>query len=549
LKVDGIFKNMKPSTTEIQVKDLDHYGIIAGIIDEIGLVEKINELVGTHERQKITPGLAVKAMIINGLGMFSAPLYLFEKFFEGKATEHLLGEGVLPEQLNDDCLGRVLDKLSAQGLTEIFVTVALAAAKKMGVRSNSLHLDSSSFHVDGKYTQADEIEETETAAITITHGYSRDHRPDLKQFIIDLMCTGDGDVPLYLRVADGNESDRAIFAQLIREFNQEWDIDALFVADAALYSTENLEQMKSLRWLSRVPATIKQTQELLTLDSGIFQDSEIQGYRLAEIGSYYGKIKQRWLSVESEARKLSDLKQLEKRLSKHIASAQSSLRQLSQQQFACEADALKAAYRFEAQLAFYRLDSLQIVQESSYGKAGRPGKSQSPTKIYYQIKASLILHQAAVDVEQRKAGRFILATNILDSEVLSNSAVLREYKAQQSTERGFRFLKDPLFFTSSVFLKSPHRVAALAMVMGLCLLVYNLGQRSLRLALNAANQTIPNQLGKPISTPTLRWVFQCFMSVHLITFAGIKQITNLTSERNHLLKFLSSSCRQYYLLS
>ena len=59
------------------------------------------------------------------------------------------------------------------------------------------------------------------------------------------------------------------------------------------------------------------------LDSGIFQDSEIQGYRIAEMGSYYGKIKQRWLIVESEPRKLSDLKQLEKRLSKHLASARS----------------------------------------------------------------------------------------------------------------------------------------------------------------------------------------------------------------------------------
>ena len=74
MKVDGILKSMKPSTAEIQVKDLDHYGIIAGIIDEIGLVEKINELVGTHYRQKVTPGVAVKAMIINGLGMFSPPL-------------------------------------------------------------------------------------------------------------------------------------------------------------------------------------------------------------------------------------------------------------------------------------------------------------------------------------------------------------------------------------------------------------------------------------------------------------------------------------------
>ena len=148
---------------------------------------------------------------------------------------------------------------------------------------------------------------------------------------------------------------------------------------------------------------------------------------------------------------------------------------MSQRQFACEADALKAANRFEAQLIFHRLDGLKVLSESSYAKAGRPRKSQSPTTTNYRIKADLILDQAAADVEQSKSGKFILATNVLDSAVLSNSAVLREYKAQQSTERGFRFLKDPLFFTSSVFLKSPRRVAALAMVMGLCLLVYNLG--------------------------------------------------------------------------
>ncbi|GAB4545777.1 MAG: hypothetical protein Tsb0014_40120 [Pleurocapsa sp.] len=266
----------------------------------------------------------------------------------------------------------------------------------MGVSIDNLHLDSSSFHVDGEYGDW-ETEEMETAVIAITHGYSRDHRPDLKQFIVDLMCTGDGDVPLYLRVADGNELDRAVFAQLIREFNQQWDIDALFVADAALYSQENLEQMRSLRWLSRVPATIKQAQELLTLNSQMFQDSQIQGYRIAEIGSYYDKIEQRWLIVESEARRLSDFKQLEKRLNKHLASAQSQLKQLSGHQFFCEADALKAATRFEAKLVFHQLDNLQIIQKSSHSQAGRPRKSQSPTETYYRINADLILDQAAVN--------------------------------------------------------------------------------------------------------------------------------------------------------
>ncbi len=141
-----------------------------------------------------------------------------------------------------------------------------------------------------------------------------------------------------------------------------------------------------------------------------------------------------------------------------------------------------------------------------------------------------------------------MATNVLDTNQLSNDDVLREYKAQQSTERGFRFLKDPLFFTNSVFLNSTERVAALAMIMGLCLLVYSLGQRALRQALERAKQTIDNQLGKPTTTPTLRWVFQCFMSIHLVTIAQIKQIANLTEEPCWILQFFGAPCRKYYLL-
>ena len=87
---------------EIIVQDIDQCGIIAGICDEMGLVEQIDRLLGTHNQEIISAGTAVKAMILNGLGFFSAPLYLFEKFFVGKATEHLLGEGIRPEHLNDD---------------------------------------------------------------------------------------------------------------------------------------------------------------------------------------------------------------------------------------------------------------------------------------------------------------------------------------------------------------------------------------------------------------------------------------------------------------
>ncbi|CDN14998.1 hypothetical protein RintRC_5320 [Richelia intracellularis] len=125
-------------------------------------------------------------MIINGLSLLSAPLYLFEKFFVGKITEHLLGERISAEHLNSDRLGRVLDKLYGAGLTQVFVTLALAAGSKFGVKKDSLHLDSSSFHLHGEYPVTVSDASGEATAIKITYGYSRQHRPDLKQFLVYL---------------------------------------------------------------------------------------------------------------------------------------------------------------------------------------------------------------------------------------------------------------------------------------------------------------------------------------------------------------------------
>jgi transposase len=214
------------SNLEIQVENLDHLGLVAGMIDEIGIVEQINQLVGEQAGEIVSPGHAVKAMILNGLGLVSSPLYLFSKFFEGKATEHLIGVGIKPEHLNDDRLGRVLDKLYLTGLEQIFTSIALEAAKKFSISTETIHLDSSSFHVHGEYESAmpqvtlltsknnpDDLTEklinevVVPQPISITYGYSRDHRPDLKQFILDLICSGDNDVPLFLRVADGDEAD------------------------------------------------------------------------------------------------------------------------------------------------------------------------------------------------------------------------------------------------------------------------------------------------------------------------------------------------------
>lgn len=553
---------------EITVEDLDHLGLVAGLVDEIGIVEKINQLVGEQPGEIVSPGQAVKAMIINGLGLVSAPLYLFSKFFEGKATRHLIGEGIEPEHLNDDRLGRVLDKLYLVGVSQIFAIIALAAAEKFEVELQTAHLDSSSFHLHGDYefdSSSVAVKEKELAdesnnsiisnrinptPITITYGYSRDHRPDLKQFILDLVCSGDGDVPVFLRVASGNESDSAVFAAIIQEFKQQLNLDSLMVADSALYTAPNLQLLRNCRWLSRVPLSLKQAQQLVSqLESTEFTDSSASGYRWSEHRINYGGVAQRWLVVESESRRKSDLDKLENNIKKSFAKSPKKLRELSSVPFACEADAIAATQRLSKQLKYHNLNQITPikVRKKPESDAANNTKNDEGNSIF-KVKAQLELDQSVVTKETKASGRFILATNIMDTEQLTPDEMIIKYKEQQATERGFGFLKDPMFFTDSVFLKSPERIEALALVMGLCLLVYTLGQRFLRQSLQLTNSTVKNQLGKATNQPTLRWIFQCFQSIHALGIKGSQQIFNLTAERVRILKFFPFRCQSYYLL-
>jgi transposase len=554
---------MKESKEAMQILNIDHLGIVAGIIDEMELVEEVNKIVGIKTRENLTSGQVVKAMILNGLGFLSAPLYLFGEFFVGKPTEHLIGEGVLPSHLNDDKLGRELDKYHQIGTTKIFTAVAIKAAHKFQVEMDSIHLDATSMSVEGEYKkEIEEIDETkqetgenkleiepEMKAIEIVHGYSRDKRPDLKQFIIDMIVTGDGDIPLYLKVDSGNVDDKSVFVERLKEFKKQWTFEGICVADSALYTAENLAAMRELKWITRVPLSIKEAKnKIVDIKELEWKDSQISGYKIAGKESEYANIKQRWIIVESEIRKKSSIQQIEKQLKKQETKVKALLSKLSRQEFACQADAKMAIEKLSKSWKYHQIKEIEYLEKPEYKTAGRPSKLTEPSQIKYQVKGQIETREEVLEAEKIKAGRFILATNVLDKNELSDEQVLEEYKAQQSNERGFRFLKDPLFFTSSVFVKTPERVEAIAMIMGLCLLVYNLAQRKLRQELAKFDDGIRNQVNKITNKPTMRWVFQMFQAVHLVIINGQKQMNNLTEEREKIVRYLGKSCSKYYLI-
>lgn len=579
---------------QIDVQDLDHLGIIAGIVDEIGIVEVIDKEIGTDLREKVSAGQVVKAMIINCMGFLTAPLYLFSEFFEGKATEHLIGEGIKAEYLNDSRIGRVLDQIYEYGITILFVKVASLMAERSKIDTKIVHIDGTSIAVHGKYLQLEEAEikdntsgdlpleqdsspedsqnkeeeDLEPVPINITHGYSRDHRPDLKQYTLSLLTTEAEGIPLFMQVGSGNELDQKAFAKMIKEFKSQWTgaEPSVYVMDAAFYNESNLSEFQyKIKWISRVPFTIKAAKDLsqTLLPEQFIKSTLFKGYQFCSVCHEYAGIKQLWVVVESSERKSADLKSLSKRISKSLAAKLSSLKRLSNHEFACEADALTAAADFEKTLPYHLLSDLNVIAKPHYQRKGRPRPNDEVSHYTYQIQSTLREHEIVINNHLNQTGRFILATNLLDEEQNSISflvpelspeqwtpdLILKDYKGQQSTERGFRFIKDPLFFVSRVFLKSPKRIMALAMIMTLALMVYSLGQRQLRQALDQAHSTLPNQKDKPTARPTLRWILQCFQSVHLVFVDGLKSRIQLTTRQTLILQFLGSSSQQYYLLS
>ena len=536
---------------EIQVKNLDHLGIVAGLIDEIGIVKIINNKLGIDVREKISAGTVVKSILINGLGFVSRPLYLFSQFFQDKAIERLLGEGVKPDYLNDDKIGRVMDELYKYGLNDIFIEVVLEVIKKFKIELKYSHLDSTSFHLDGEYKRGEDEEEQEEEKIIkerpifIKKGYSRDHRPDLKQCVLDLITSQDGDIPLFVRAGDGNESDKAVFGKILVEFKKQIKFDSIMICDSALYSQENIQLIQHLKWITRVPMTIKKAKELVqnveieeTKDAEREEKSDInlEGYTWKEEIVSYGGIKQTWLMVLSDKRQKSDLEKLEKQLSQEEKKSQKFLKEIQSEEFEHPQAARYKLKAINKKLRLLEIKEVELIETCS----------KKEEKIYKMI-GLVIKKDEEISRKTREAGKFILATNLVEENKLEASEILITYKNQQSTERGFRFLKDPLFFTDSFFVEKPERIETMLFLMSLCLLIYNLGQRELRNCLKRVKIGIKNQVGKVTLRPTLRWIFQCFQGIHYVILNEVKGIVNLTEERRFILSLLPASCQRYYL--
>jgi transposase len=224
---------------------------------------------------------------------------------------------------------------------------------------------------------------------------------------------------------------------------------------------------------------------------------------------------QRWLVVSSQAtceRAESTVTKAWHRESEAIAKQ---LFHLHAKRFETPEAAHAALAALEKSWRYHQVETANLIAHKRYAGKGRPTSTTPMKATAWPMQAPVRPDNEQIRHRTQHNVCFVLGTNIAASQ-LSDPAIIAAYTAQAQAEGGFRFLKDPLFFVSSWFVKKPSRIQGLLMVMTLALLVYSVTQRRLRQQLARQGKTVPNQINQPPARPTLRWVFQLLEGIHRV---------------------------------
>ena len=485
---------------------LGHLGLMAGVFRELEVDKLIDEKLPKERDHNVPHSVCILAMVLNGLGFIGQRLYLFPDFFKNISTERLFGDNVTREDLNQYAIGETLDRIVKYGPTKLFTEITLHIMNRLPIPVHCLHADTTSVSVYGDY------EDEETESIDITFGIPKNGRWDLKQFVLSLIVNQHG-IPLFMNTHSGNASDKNTILEAIKSLKSALrpESKVYYVADSSFYTDNNIKNIGTSFWISRVPATITEAKELLAANLNLKTLKSDERYSFYQTFVEYGGVKQKWVLLLSHKMKEKKEQTLRTKLDKEFEKAEKSFKKLKGEDFFCEDDALKAAEKWIQDfpsIVFENVD-LKAIKKRESGKRGRPSKDEK-LKTYYRIDGSLKTNEAFVLKEMEKMGLFILASNDIS---ISPEDMLKYYKGQDNVEKGFRFLKSDTFSISKVYLKNKKRIEALTMIMVLCLMIYSIAEWKLRTKLEEENETVPDQKGKPTKRPTMRWIFFNFQGI------------------------------------
>lgn len=541
---------------QMKITRPDHLPIVAAFCRRIALIDVIDRIVPNE--MEVSVGTIVQGMVLDTLSGRS-PLYRLEEFFKHQDTQLLLGQQVDSTSFNDTTVARAMDALFNVGAEKVFSEVAFIASCKFPLDKKYVHFDTTSVNVWGDYDRCD----PDSDPINITYGYSKDHRPDLKQFLVKMLCVG-RNVPLLGSCEDGNKSDKSINNAVLSRISKHMAQHGLepgafvYIADSAMVTRDNLTTVEDNLFLTRLPFSyneagrvVREAVEQNTWEEvGVLNETPATAKRPAALYSVTEKIvtlyekEYRAVVVHSSAHDKRRLKRLERQMKKSTSTLSKLIAKETKLEFFCRPDAEAAASGLQqCDTELHRI-TVDVEEKISYGR-GRPPKNgkRKVSRIRYVLKASIEEKSEQVKQRQEESGCFVLLTNVPQEGDMAETgaALLQAYKEQYGIEKNFSFLKDPLI-VNDIFLKKPERIEALGAVLLISLMIWNLIEHTLRQYIKEYEITLPGWDKKQTTRPTAFMMSTKFLGLQVVRVAGMCQLaTPLTDGQKRYLNALNLS--------
>jgi transposase len=537
--------------------------IIDHFLQRLRLEEFLRDHLAREDGRSRVPTATGLLVLVKNLLIAREPLYGVGAWAARHAPELL---GLAPEQLpslNDDRVGRCLDRLFDADIPSLTLAAVTHAIREFDVELDELHNDSTTVTFHGDYEAADRQRTLRgRLRLAVTWGHNKDHRPDLKQLLYILTVTRDGAVPVQFRVESGNATDD-------RSHRGTWELlcqltgrrDFLYVADCKLATAENMAHLHQHggRFLSVLPrtrgedaafrATVSEGKTRWRAIHDRFDDdgdlidrfsvhepeaTTAEGYRLI----WYHSARKAELDALARHKRVERASTALAELQAKLTSPRTRYRERAK-----VAQAVDAILRDGEAEGFIEVTIEERTTETfRQERRGRPG----PDTRYMRRQGTRFhltwgVDHARLAEEARCDGIFPLVTNVVAMSALE---LLLAYKQQPMIEKRFSQLKTD-FVVAPVFLKEVSRIQALLCVYFFALLVESLLERELRRAMGREGvESLPlYPEGRPCRRPTARRVIDLFEDVQRHELAAARGLavvftTELTRLQRKVLRLL-----------
>lgn len=442
---------------------------------------------------------------------------------------------------------------------KVFSQISLQALKQFNIDSSHLSFDTTSVSVHGDYSLYSK-ENNNSDTMNIVHGHSKDHRPDLKQFLVKMLCV-DRTIPVFGQTEDGNASDKVINNKILSSISKYMAENRIkkegfiYIADSAMVTQKNLEKIgDGIQFISRLPANYKECSRLIK--SAVEKDQwdelgKLSGtmetikrpaaiYKACESTAVLHNKTYRAVVIHSSGHDKRQQNKIDRELKKAHTELSKKIKEISKQEFFCRADALKAAEGIQKDGPNFFKPEIQIVEIPKY-RRGRPKKDGSRTleKMMYGVSANIV-ETGAVEEFKKEAGCFVLLSNVpVNGQKGYNSYdILRTYKDQYGIEQNFGFIKNTPI-VNCIFLKKAERIEVLGLVLLLSLLIWRLIEYNMRRYAKDNKRDLPGWVKRRTYKPTAFMLMTSFQYLMILKIGEHRRLNKpLTPNQREYLRAL-----------